>query len=761
MKRKYPQSTATTDSTIRRVIDSATTEHVAFSQDVNAKDGKDDNDDIIDDDYDLFDEIFSHHILNDKITLHQSRETPDSQNQIIASPQRASNYTRKSSSLPQRFIISYPPDVRPQQSCSLSQEKGLPWVQQFPPSNLDELAVHKKKVSDVKNWLVNSFHRSGRQLLVLRGPAGSGKTTTISLLSKVLDFDILEWKNPSTSELVTTTHISAASRFEEFLGRGNEFGGLDLSGVNGSPVTVTDDRIASTSKRRIILIEEYPTLTGQSTNLPAFRLTLQKCLSAKPEQAKTESGEPVTSPIVIIVSETLLDSQSSQSDKLTVHRLLGPELYNHPRTSIIDFNAIAPTIMYKALNLVLEKKASISDREAPPSSAILHSISKIGDIRSAISSLQFLCLKSEDFQPANTSISAVKSKRGRTTLTSIERETLQLVTQREASLGLFHAVGKVVYNKRADVVSMTGRRPVLPPEHLTHHGRPQLSQVCVNELVDETGTDYQTFVSTLHENYVPSCNGSSFTEYLDGCISALSDSDVLSPRLQGQRRPWGSVDGTGVDILRQNDISYQVAALGILFALPCPVMRSTPSKKGLGHTISTYSMFFPTSLRLIRDREEIQGLVSLWSSRLLDQFSWPKFGSMVGASGSLSGAANRAANGNHGIESKMVLTRISRNDLILHQLPYLSMLTICMESSKELKRITEIAASEFQTNAMENKNYESDGLSFMTPGVNRRYSLLKGSALNAHQRTSHAGLQPLLALEGIPIPIDDDIIDEI
>ncbi|GKZ65850.1 cell cycle checkpoint protein rad17 [Aspergillus niger] len=59
------------------------------------------------------------------------------------------------------------------------------------------------------------------KLLVLRGPAGSA----------VLNFDILEWKNPSSSESATKAHVSIASRFDEFLERGNEFKCLDLEEV--------------------------------------------------------------------------------------------------------------------------------------------------------------------------------------------------------------------------------------------------------------------------------------------------------------------------------------------------------------------------------------------------------------------------------------------------------------------------------------------------------------------------------------------------
>ncbi|PYH93594.1 cell cycle checkpoint protein Rad17 [Aspergillus ellipticus CBS 707.79] len=771
MKRKYPQSARNEETSLHSFFGPTTSkqqpsfQYMDSRRDLSQNDTTFDNDDIVDDGYDSFDEIFTQHILSDKATLQQGSEIPNLHNQISL-PQK-SLYCDQRSDLNKRFSMPQPLHSRPQQSrYLLSHEQNLPWAQQFPPSNLDELAVHKKKVSDVKNWLMNAFAGSDRQLLVLRGPAGSGKTSTISLLSSVLGFGILEWKNPSTFESVTKTHVSTATRFEEFVARGNEFNSLDLDGVTSSLGIGDDDGITSTPKRHIMLVEEYPTLTGQPANLAAFRLSLQRYLAiTTPEEAQMESSKRPSSPIVIIVSETLLDSRSFQSDNLTVHRLLGPELYNHPRSGMIDFNGIAPTIMYRALNLVLEKEASISGREKLPSSAILHSISRMGDIRSAVSSLEFLCLRCEDFVPAGASVSATKPKRARTTLTSPEKETLELVTQRGASLGLFHAVGKVVYNKRADVVSATGSRPVLPPDHLSYHKRPQSSQVCVNELVDEAGTDAQTLISTIHENYAPSCNGSLFTEYLDGCISALSDSDVLGSHINRQTRTWGGINSTEVDLLRQTDISYQVAVRGILFALPHPVNRSSISKEGLNNTRSTYKMFFPDSLRLIRDMEEIQGLIGLWSCKLFDQSSEPFVSSMIDASGYLSQENNRGQNSvdpvNHCIDPKVVLTITSRSDLILHQLPYLALLTSNIGSSKELKKITEMSRFEAQDNAMDRSYSNYSELPSMTSGIEQIGHPSKSFTITARQQTNNSGSQiPLAPGRGRLILIDDDIIDD-
>lgn len=57
-------------------------------------------------------------------------------------------------------------------------EDGRPWPEKYSPTNLEELAVHKKKVSDVRNWLehvldgrsrkVRCFAESGRSRMLTR-----------------------------------------------------------------------------------------------------------------------------------------------------------------------------------------------------------------------------------------------------------------------------------------------------------------------------------------------------------------------------------------------------------------------------------------------------------------------------------------------------------------------------------------------------------------------------------------------------------------
>ena len=107
---------------------------------------------------------------------------------------------------------------------SLLQDDRL-WADKYEPQSPGDLAVHKRKVDDVRRWLVEAFNEQDRsersvcslsirlttrwlenfqRLLILTGPAGSGKTTTLRMLAKEMNFEIIEHKTH-----VNTVQVSA------------------------------------------------------------------------------------------------------------------------------------------------------------------------------------------------------------------------------------------------------------------------------------------------------------------------------------------------------------------------------------------------------------------------------------------------------------------------------------------------------------------------------------------------------------------------
>lgn len=542
----------------------------------------------------------------------------------------------------QRFLR--PPTTSQSSSAAgfeVNDSDARPWSERFAPANLEELAVHKRKVLDVRRWLDEVFAGRMRQrLLVLKGPAGSGKTTTLRLLAGEMRCEVLEWRNPANSfGMSGPGYQSAAAQFEEFLGRGGKFGQLDLE-LEGTmtpppppPSNAVGNGLNRGSERRLILIEEFPnTFMRSSTGLMGFRNAILQFLAANtPALAGFGYGqhaEPVT-PIVMVISETLLTTTSASADSFTAHRLLGPEILRHPGAGVIEFNPIAPTFMAKALELVVQKEARKSGRRRTPGPLVLQRLGEIGDIRNAISSLEFLCVKGDDDADWGSKVAFTKSKRGSKevpALTKGEQDSLELVSQREATLGIFHAVGKVVYNKRGDFPAGSAEAAAeMLPDYMAHLCRPKRSEVAVDMLIDEIGTDTHTFISALHENYALSCeqpsplDPKSSLDYINGCLDYLSESDILYPSWDvffGGKGFGGGYAGkdSGSHILRQDEMAFQVAVRGLLFSLPSPVKRqSHPTGRGG----DAYKMFYPTYLKLWRTKEELEGLVDMWATKML------------------------------------------------------------------------------------------------------------------------------------------------
>lgn len=496
-----------------------------------------------------------------------------------------------------------------------SEETHRPWSDRYGPSNLDELAVHKKKVADVQKWLTDVLSGlDDRRLLVLKGPAGSGKSTTVALLSQVLGVQIIPWNNPTAAEVGSTS--SVAVQFSDFLNRSGQYGSLDFDGTA---------KTESAATKRLLVVEEFPTnMTRSSAAIDSFRsVVLQYVATNAPalSGAFKISDLDTHPPVIMIITETLLTSNTAATDSFTAHRLLGPEISNHPLVTIIEFNPVAPTFVTKALDLLIKKEARDSKRRRAPGPAVIQRLADIGDIRSAVNTLEFLCVRGDSNSDWSGTVAAKAKKAGKdgVPLTNMEKQSLQLVSQRETTLGMFHAVGKVVHNKREDprIRDPGAKPPPKPPDHLKDFDRPKASQVDIEALLNETGTDIQTFLSALHENYVLSCNGDAFIDAFTACSNYISDSDILNPDSRALTRSSRYGVGTGIpplqsggtDMLRQDEISFQVATRGLLFSLPFPVTRAAHPG---GRKQDSFKNFYPASLRLWKPTEEVESLINLF-----------------------------------------------------------------------------------------------------------------------------------------------------
>ncbi|KXS94458.1 hypothetical protein AC578_4496 [Pseudocercospora eumusae] len=554
-----------------------------------------------------------------------------------------------------------------------------PWTERFAPADISELAVHKRKVADVRGWLETTFRGKRHKILVLKGPAGTGKTTTVRLLAQELGIELLEWRDPGAVESDGTT--SAAARFEEFVVRAGKVSGLKLttrSDMNTKDLSPPANDENDCKKRpQAILVEEFPnTFSRTSSALQSFRSTLAQYVST------TVSNDHMPTPMIMVISETLLSTNTATADSFTAHRLLGPELNTNPYINIIEFNPIAHTYMVKALETIVVKEARKSGRRRTPGPQIIERLAESGDIRSAVSSLEFLCVRGDDGQWSSkvtfTKPKTSKLSKNLPPLTNAEEEAMRLISNRESSLGIFHAVGKVVYNKRTDPADRNGLTQ--PPAWLPQHRRSKMPETNPDSLIDELGTDTSTFVASLHENYLLSCGTASSEETLDsvsGCIDNMSDADLMSlDRISFGTRAFS---GSAADNLRQDELAFQVAVRGVLFSLPYPVHRAEPAN---GRRGDAFKMFYPASLRLWRKREELEEQLDAVTRKLADKGAAgaaksraTKSQSANGVEGwrnnsSLSSANNAGVTQDVDIQPQ--LSKEAKQEMLMDRLPYLA-----------------------------------------------------------------------------------------
>ncbi|KAK6428925.1 RFC checkpoint protein Rad17 [Oleoguttula sp. CCFEE 5521] len=576
-------------------------------------------------------------------------------------------------------------------SFSISNDDKRSWIEQFAPTNLDELAVHKRKVADVRGWLEMAFSGRRRKVLVLKGAAGSAKTTTIKLLASEMGIEISEWRNPAGTDYATEGSVGAAEQFNDFIaaaGRssGLVFGAEGDDGRDYATINEADDDRTSGGGKQLLLVEEFPnTFSRTSPVLESFRAALSQYLST------SQAPDKAPTPIVLVVSETLLSTSTAAADSFTVHRLLGPELLNHPYVDTIEFNAIAPTILTKALETIVVKEARKSGRRKTPGPAVLKRLAETGDIRSAIASLEFLCLRGDEEGTWSAKVAFTKPKKVplQAALTKAEEEALQLICNRESTLGIFHSVGKIVYNKRVDAAP--GTEVAQPPPWLPQYRRVKVPETDIESLLDELGTDTSTFIASLHENFALSCNTGSTEETLDsltGCIDTLSDADLLSiDRFSSGTR---SLSGSATDTLRQDEMAFQVAVRGVLFSLPSPVKRGVPAS---GKKADAHRMFYPASLKLWRRKEEIEGLLDLLTSDAQAGVSaLPVRGNNDGVDGVAGWHRQSLAPDATSVHtSPPTLSAPSKSSTLLDRLPYLShILPDSPQNSALLSRVRKV-----------------------------------------------------------------------
>ncbi|XP_062456202.1 cell cycle checkpoint protein RAD17 isoform X2 [Rhea pennata] len=304
----------------------------------------------------------------------------------------------------------------------------------------------------------------------------------------------------SDSDFHTFPSQAQAALFQDFLLRANKYNKLQMLGES------------SENDKKLILIEDIPNQFYRDPSSLHEILRRFVCTSR--------------CPLIFIIS----DNFSGDSNQ----RLLFPkEILEELCISNISFKPVAPTNMMRVLSRIATIEATMNrEKNYAPDRTSLESICRgcSGDIRSAINSLQFSSMKDcsleDNFQSRKKGSSALKREavvskaRQKNKSDTLENEEIQTIGGKDASVFLFHALGKIIYCKREPLSE--SEFPQLP-SHLTEYHRDTLL-IQPEEIVEKSHMSGSMFNLYLHQNYVE------FFANIDDVVRAseyLSTADVL------------------------------------------------------------------------------------------------------------------------------------------------------------------------------------------------------------------------------------------
>ena len=363
-----------------------------------------------------------------------------------------------------------------------------------------------------------------------------------------LDFDVVEWENKE-SYYDAGERQSAMDRFAAFVHGAQRYPVLPLAPRN-TPQFVP-------RRRKAILVEDLPNLAHDATRAQ-FHQVLEQVVQ------RTSSANV---PLILIVSDSVPRAEDEaaamagasstwrarRDAQMDVRAAVPESVRTHASFAEIRFNPLTSRMIQSALSRRAAELGVSRSALAEISSA------SAGDVRGASNTLALLA--------AGRARAGAKRKS--------DGEVPAGLLARTSAMVLFHAIGRVLYNKRAGDPGLEAEIPpkssnatmtswmqplrdeIAPPRPWLDDRRESLVEV--DELWADLPVDPSTFQLYLYHNYTPFTNELEEAMHFSDALSCAESMPV--PPDEPRAAPAAALYG------------FEIATRGALLALPSPVPR--------------------------------------------------------------------------------------------------------------------------------------------------------------------------------------------
>ncbi|KAE9597891.1 putative checkpoint protein Rad17/Rad24 [Lupinus albus] len=416
------------------------------------------------------------------------------------------------------------------------------WVAKYKPCSLEELAVHKKKVEEVKTWFEERLKASKgiyrNNVLVISGQAGVGKSAAIHVIASHLGATVCGWNTPTP--VIWQEHLynsgagaqytSKLGEFENFVEKIRKYGIIPTSFTGESKPSV------------ILLIDDLPMTNGKA----AFG-RLKDCLHLLVYSTQ--------------IPTAILFTDYGNTDSADYNARCLEELQLSLESSgacKVAFNPITTNSIKKTLFRICQME------HCDVSADHVDHIAKAsgGDIRHAITSLQFFCLKPNQVHSLSLFTDSPGALKDECNKPVRSNNGYYLHYGRDETLSLFHALGKFLHNKRETRSSIKyDQDDFLIQERFS---RLPLKMDVPEKILCQSHAQPGLVTGFLHENVLDFLDDEAIDDAWT-LSSYLGDADILLANLRGTLPS----DNDAGSVLQSAAAS--VAVRGVLFGNSQPL----------------------------------------------------------------------------------------------------------------------------------------------------------------------------------------------